>query len=318
MFISRRSVRPLASLQRAASTSTLQQQPPLPRIDAAGLLSDDDVERFSEEGAIVLRQACVPEWVGALRAAAELNLDSPGPLCDEHAAAQGSRGRFHDDQCLNKRHEAFEAWICCSGLGKLAAQAMDSSTAHVLYDQLFVKEPGTEASTPWHNDTSYWHIWGEQICSVWVALDHVPREQGLSYVRGSHKWKLRHRVTNFSGALTSDKNTYDDAAGGEGDEGAVEMPDVDAGVERGEYKLLSWDMRPGDALLFNSAIVHGAPGIPPSSPHRRRGYATRFCGDDIVFDNRPGTMHTGWKHAGFDCGLSVGDSIACALHPNVA
>ena len=101
MFISRRSVRPLASLQRAASTSTLQQQPPLPRIDAAGLLSDDDVERFSEEGAIVLRQACVPEWVGALRAAAELNLDSPGPLCDEHAAAR--RQRAVDERLLDQR-----------------------------------------------------------------------------------------------------------------------------------------------------------------------------------------------------------------------
>ena len=89
------------------------------------------------------------------------------PLCDEHAAAQGSRGRFHDDQFLYKRHEAFEAWIFCSGLGKLAAQAMDSSTAHVLYDQLFVKEPGTEASTPWHNDTSYWHLRGKQAPAKW-------------------------------------------------------------------------------------------------------------------------------------------------------
>ena len=37
----------------------------------------------------------------------------------------------------------------------------------------------------------------------------------------------------------------------------------------------------------------------------------------IVFDDRPGTMHTGWKAAGFDCGLSQGDAIGCALHPNV-
>ena len=38
-----------------------------------------------------------------------------------------------------------------------------------MYDQLFVKEPGTAAGTPWHNDTSYWHIDGQQVCSVWVS-----------------------------------------------------------------------------------------------------------------------------------------------------
>ena len=77
-------------------------------------------------------------------------------------------------------------------------------------------------------------------------------------------------------------------------------------------------MQPGDVLLFYSAMLHGAPGVPPDSPHRRRGYATRWCGDDIVFDDRPGTMHTGWKAKGFDCALLPGDPIACALHPNVA
>ena len=60
-----------------------------------------------------------------------------------------------------------------SGVGTLAAKAMGSTSAHIFYDQLFVKEPGTTAPTPWHNDTSYWHVEGKQICSVWVALDEV-------------------------------------------------------------------------------------------------------------------------------------------------
>ena len=64
--------------------------------------------------------------------------------------------------------------------------------------QLFVKEPGTAAPTPWHNDTSYWHLTGQQVCSVWLALDDVPASRGLSYVKGSHRWNLLHRVTNFS------------------------------------------------------------------------------------------------------------------------
>mmetsp|Transcript_26961 Transcript_26961/g.60302 ORF Transcript_26961/g.60302 Transcript_26961/m.60302 type:complete len:322 (-) Transcript_26961:89-1054(-) len=285
----------------------------LPRIDAAHL-SDSAVRQFNDDGAIVLRQVAGAGWVEAMRDAAEENLRSPGPLCDEHAAAQGTSGRFHDDQFLWHRHGVFEEWVLRSQVGALAARAMGSRTAHVLYDQLFVKEPGTVASTPWHNDTSYWHIKGDMVCSVWVALDVVPRAQGLSYVKGSHRWGLRHRITNFSGTNTSDRNTYDTDVGDDGEA----VPDVEAGAARGEYELLAWDMEPGDALLFYSAMMHGAPGVPPNSPNRRRGYATRFCGDDIVFDDRPGTMHAGWKKAGFDCGLSAGDTMACNLHPDVA
>ena len=136
----------------------------------------------------------------------------------------------------------------------------------------------------------------------------VPRERGLSYVRGSHNWGLVHRITNFSGGDHSDKNTYGDAG-------------LDVGHRRergaaGEYELLSWDMAPGDILLFYSAMMHGAPGIPSGSSHRRRGYATRWCGDDVTFRDKPGTMHQGWKRAGFDNGLNDGDPIACALHPD--
>ena len=283
----------------------------LPRIQYESLVGPSEVEAMASDGAIVLRDAVPTAWLEILSEAAEANLRNPGPLCDEHAAASGTAGRFHDDQFLFHRHAAFEEYVLRSGVGGLAARAMASRSACVLYDQLFVKEPGTAAPTPWHNDTSYWHLRGRQICSVWLALDEVPRERGLSYVRGSHTWDLLHRVTNFSGDAHSDRNTY------AGADELPPVPDVDAAVARGEYELLSWDMAPGDALLFYSAMLHGAPGVPPDSPHRRRGYATRWCGDDITFDDRPGTMHTGWKAHGFDCGLRQGEPIECALHPNV-
>ena len=185
---------------------------------------------------------------------------------------------------------------------QVAARAMQSKTAHIFYDQLFVKEPGTSAATPWHNDTSYWHIEGDQVCSIWVALDEVPRERGLSYVRGSHKWNLTHRITNFSGAAHSGKNTY---------EGAAELPPVPdvAGIPAED--MLNWDMQPGDALLFYSAMLHGAPGVPGGSPHRRRGYATRWCGDDIRFVDKPGTMNAGWKVRSSTCRGSGSVTVAC-------
>lgn len=282
-------------------------------VDASAVLSEADVERFAADGAIVVRNVFGTEWVEALRDAVEANMASPGPLCDEHASAAGVAGRFHDDQFLWLRHEAFREYVTRSGAGAIAARAMRSRSAHIFYDQLLVKEPGTSTPTPWHNDTSYWHLAGGQICSLWVALDTVPADSGVAYVKGSHAWKLNHRVTNFSGDAHSAKNTYDGVDGAAFDE----LPDVDAKVRAGEYELLKWDMEPGDVILFYSAAIHGAPGLPPNSTRRRRGYATRWCGDDVTYEQRPGTMATGWRAAGYDCGLRHGDPIGCALHPNV-
>ena len=189
-----------------------------PRIDAASVVDDATAAAFRRDGAVKLEALASPRWVEALRAAAEKNLADPGPLCDEHAQAAGTGGRFHDDQFLWTRHDTFREWVQESGVAAVAARAMGSETAHIFYDQLFVKEPGTVlrenqrftarssstdslvdlrtgtvAPTPWHNDTSYWHLRGDMICSVWVALDDVPAERGLGYVRGSHRSKLVHR-----------------------------------------------------------------------------------------------------------------------------
>ena len=133
-------------------------------------------------------------------------------------------------------------------------------------DSLVDLRTGTVAPTPWHNDTSYWHLRGDMICSVWVALDDVPAERGLGYVRGSHRSKLVHRVTNFSGDDHSDRNTYD---------GAAELPPVPDVTE--EDEVLRWDMQPGDALLFNLRAFARALGNPADvrAPARLRDAVVR-------------------------------------------
>src|SRR5690349_19367945 len=72
----------------------------------------------------------------------------------------------------------------------IAARLMGASHAHLFYDQLFVKEPGTAQPTPWHQDHPYWAVRGRQICTVWIALDAIPRAAGaVEYVAGSHAWQ---------------------------------------------------------------------------------------------------------------------------------
>ena len=73
-------------------------------------------------------------------------------------------------------------------------------------------------------------------------------------------------------------------------------------------------IQPGDVLIHHGYTIHGAPGN-KSMSHQRRGYITRWMGDDVTFDDRPGTIHPGWVKTGHDCGLVKGQSMDCELHP---
>ena len=64
------------------------------------------------------------------------------------------------------------------------------------------------------------------------------------------------------------------------------MPDIQ--LQREDYPLVSWDLEPGDAYAFHGLTVHGSGGN-LKGYRRRRGYAVRYTGDDVVYDSRPGT-----------------------------
>eukprot|EP00898_Chlorokybus_atmophyticus_P008742 jgi/Chlat1/886/Chrsp107S01330 len=266
------------------------------------VVSEDAVRQFEQDGAICLRNAISQDWIERLRSAAEANLRNPGPLCDEHAAKQ-SGGRFHDDQFLWRRHDAFERYVFDSPAPAIAQRMMRSSTLNIFYDQLLVKEPGTTAPTPWHNDMSYWQLTGNQIISLWLALDHVRKETMVTYVKGSHHWNLFHRVTRFDG----DQSRY--AAS----QDLPPPPDINnmQGVE-----LLSWDVAPGDIVVHHALTVHGAAGN-SSKSNRRRGYATRWTGDDVRYSLKEGTMHYPWVAAGLDPKLAHGSKLTCKLFPQI-
>jgi len=269
-------------------------------------------ENFQRDGVVFLKGLVGAEWIEKLREGAAKNMEFPGPLCDEHAASSGTKGRFHDDQFLWQRHNIFKEFLLNGPAAAAAADLMSSSVAAPLYDHLLAKEPGTVSPTPWHNDYSYWHISGEQICSTWIALDHVSRESMVQYVRGSHKWRLMHAITNFSGE-ESDDGRYNNSSN---PDKLPPIVDEKTGAALGDYDLVGFDMEPGDAVVHHGFTVHGAAGNADLT-QQRRGYAVRWIGDDIRFDARPGTMHYNWAAAGYDCQLKDKDPMAgnSELHP---
>ncbi len=261
------------------------------------MIGESDVAAYDSDGVVCLRGQFGAGWVERMRAAIERDLASPGPNATNFAEGS-SAGKFFGDMYMWRHDPEFRAAALDSPAPAIAARLMRSDSADFFYDQLFVKEPGTAHPTPWHQDQPYWPVKGWQIASVWIALDDIDRSNGaVEFVAGSHSWGVNYRPTPFRKGHEIKFTSSD----------LVQIPDIDA--ERDKYDIKSWEMQPGDCLVFHAMIVHGAPGnLSPGA--RRRGLSLRYTGDDARYDPRPGTFQFPYKPD-----LVAGAPMTCELFP---
>lgn len=254
-------------------------------------IPDDAADNYDRDGIVCLRSVFDEGWIAFMGEAVDQAMAAPGRHGEEYAR---SGGRFFGDLDLWQRHEAFRRFVFESPAAEIAGRIMRSQKVNFLYDQLLVKEPGTAERTPWHQDQPYWAVAGRQVCSLWVPFDPVAEETCVEYVAGSHAWP------EFSPYHFADGTAY---AG----TGLPPLPDIEA--ERDRHRILRFALEPGDCLVFQAMIVHGAPGN--RSQHRRRALATRWTGDDARYCVRPGEVAIPTS----DPGLSHGDIMDCDLFP---
>lgn len=160
------------------------------------------------------------------------------------------------------------------GLDAMVAALWGVDDLWYLGEQLFLKENGASRRTPWHQDTSYLRMMGTQLVACWISLDPLPHEHCLEFVRGSHKGTL------YNGsAFAAD----DDTAPLYKQSRLPRLPDIQNSRER--FDIVSWDLAPGDVIVFHLGILHGGAGTVAGM--RRRTLSLRFLGPDVVFDGRP-------------------------------
>lgn len=241
--------------------------------DVFARITEEDVEAFQRDGVICLREVFGQHWLNRVAAGIDRNIAEPSP-CAKFYTSQGNPGFFFGDYCNWMRIPEYGKFVLHSPAAAIAGRLMRSREVRIFHDHVLVKEPGTVEQTPWHHDQPYYCVDGQQVCSVWFPVDPVPREVGLEFVAGSHCWGQYFMPRRFI-----DHRNYDYAPGA-----YPSVPDIDA--DREKYGIVSWDLEPGDCVVFHALTLHGAPGNPT---HRRRALSTRWLGDDAVYAKRPGT-----------------------------
>ena len=209
------------------------------------LISPEQITDFERDGAVLI-PGLFKEWTDKLIAGIETNMAHPGPHAAENLK-QNERGRFFDDYCNWQRIPEFVDFVTQSPAAEAAAQLMRSQNVQMFHDHVLVKEPGTSKPTPWHQDSPYYFIDGEQTVSFWIPVDPV-KEASLRLVAGSHKWPKPVLPTRW----LSEQDFYP------ADDQYLQVPDPDSEPEK--YQVLEWPMQPGMRWPFTTkrCMAHAA------------------------------------------------------------
>ena len=232
-------------------------------------IDEATIEAFQRDGAVLIK-GLFSGWIDQIAEGIEENMAAPGPYAAENLQS-GESGRFFDDYCNWTRIPAFAEIVQRSPAASVAAQLMQSGSAQFFHDHVLVKEPGTSKPTPWHQDSPYYFVEGQQTVSFWTTVEPV-EDATLRCVAGSHRWPKPVLPTRW---LKEDKFYPDESA-------YIPVPDPDAEGMR----VLEWPLEPGDAVAFDFKVLHGARGN--MSTRRRRAFSLRFVGDDARYVERPG------------------------------
>ncbi len=226
--------------------------------------ADETLER---DGVVMLEGALTRDAVRKVEAAVEWSLAHPSPTAVRFYP--GEAATFFED-----RGNSHAGLVRDIGLDTTMSALWGVEPLWYMGEQLFLKEGGVSRRTPWHQDTSYLRMMGRQLVACWISLDPLPKEHCLEFVRGSHKGVL------YNGSAFA---AHDDTAPLYRHSPLPRLPDIQA--DRAAFDIASWDVEPGDVIVFHLGVLHGGAGTAPGL--RRRTISMRFLGPDAVFDGRP-------------------------------
>lgn len=236
---------------------------------------------FAKDGAVVVRGLFTPDELARARECFDYGTEHPLQAQNVFAGT--------DDEHFNEYGNPANAEVYLElieelGLADFAADMWDSEHVWFIGEELFRKTGGKAGRSPWHQDTAYMPADGPDLLNIWISFERLPRRNALEIVRGSQSY----RGTQYDG--TSYRDPADPTRGVWGEDNFPRLPDIEAdrAQDPSSWDVLSWDIEPGDALVFHSGTMHGGAPVTPDCPIRHT-LVLRFFGDKLFYRPLPDT-----------------------------
>ncbi len=230
-------------------------------------------QEYRDTGVVFIPDALTTMTMELALQAYEWSLSHPGPGASQ-LPAKGD-GEFYQDLANPAALRAYAQLLQREDIRSWVSAVWNKPDVWFMYEQVFKKSGGSTRRTPWHQDTSYLPVTGDDLAVMWISFDPVSQAQALEFVPGSHRGVL------YDG---SSFDPADDTAPLYGDGSLPRLPDIEAARE--QWPVVSWATEPGDVIVFHPAILHGGGDTGPGQ--QRRTLSLRFFGEDARAAERPG------------------------------
>ena len=283
--------------------SNLKSSTKKPVIDPLSSITNAVKETFKNDGVVMLENVLHSEWLLLLELGLQRVLNNSSQ--EMHRFFEGEEGEFIETIRNFEVIPEIKRLIYDSPIADLIGELIESQNLWLYSDEFFIKEKGNSARTPWHQDTPYWPIQGNQIASAWISLDSLGEDECLEYVAGSHRGVI---FDGFNPSKVSQDPTLPHYG-----RSFPPLPDIES--DRSNFDIRSWKITPGDIIIAHPSVLHG--GGPTSALGKRRAITIRIYGDDICYASRPETKPTVPLTPGLSLSLKDGDPLRSPWYPRI-
>lgn len=234
---------------------------------------DDAIDTLNQDGVVCLRKAFGPEWLDVIEQGIQQALNGASTDVDV-VKRKNDMGSFSVSSGAWMRVEPFRHFIFDSHIVDIAWGLLNTKKLVLFYDFLLIKEAfSNNAATPWHQDHSYYPLDGIKAINCWIALDDIPLESALRFIKGSHQSATLYRAVDFDNPDQDYRHARSE----------LPMPPKDMHINSQE--ILATALNAGDMLAWKSYTLHSAPGN--RLDRRRAALSVNWLGDDIVYNDKP-------------------------------
>ena len=279
--------------------------------DLLRTITTNEVETYHRDGVLKLSGMFDKDWIEILNKGLDANIETPTRRSRIWYKDTSGRSMFYDHTAWQGIKE-YRKFIFNSPAAQICGQLTGSATINFFFDSVFVRSTGTQFETPWHQDEPYWSVEGYDACSLWMPLVPVKQKSSLSFVPGSHCMKTVFKQYNFGDLNPVRKKNVDQVDFS--DIAEQEFPDINAAPEH--FGVVSWEMQPGDCIVFNGRTMHGGSGKLENDCNLRV-FTTKWLGDDAHIKFRNYGMDPDFSSLMIKKGLKSGDRPDTDMYPQI-
>ena len=271
-------------------------------------ITNKEIDTYHDNGVLLLKNMFDKDWIKILNKGLDVNCKSPTERSRIWDKDDLGHTMFYDTLAWTEIEE-YKNFIFNSPAAQICGQLMKSATVNFFFDAVFVRSPGTKFETPWHQDEPYWSIEGYDACTLWMPLVPVKEINCLSFVPGSHLYKSVFNQKNFGELTGNPKDQVDFSKVAD-----QEFPDISADPKR--FCVVSWEMQPGDCIVFNGRTMHGGSGK-LDNDRNLRVFTTKWLGEDARIKFRNYGMDPDFSSLMIKKGLKSGDRPDTDMYPQI-